>query len=171
MQPRISPLVPVRAHFERCFKKAGAKRDSREPARAPELACCAQNKIKIKTNKVEIKIKNKIKRVLCRSNQVRLSSMSGWRRPSVRACVRSDFSMLLKTQFSGQGARYGTDFDVSGRNNSTNKCNKWMRVVVVVVFFTLTNRASTIPSTIRGCQSGTWSAGQKEIRGTSTKLQ
>ena len=44
-------------------------------------------------------------------------------------------------------------------------------VVVVVVFFTLTDRASTIPSTIRGCQSGTWSAGQKEIRGTSTKLQ
>ena len=29
--------------------------------------------------------------------------------------------------------------------------------VVVVVFFTLTDRASTIPSTIRGCQSGTWS--------------
>ena len=45
-------------------------------------------------------------------------------------------------------------------------------VVVVVVFFTLTDRASTIPSNIlRGCQSGTWSAGQKEIRGTSTKLQ
>ena len=43
-------------------------------------------------------------------------------------------------------------------------------VVVVVVFFTLTDRASTIPSIIRGCQSGTWSAGQKEIRGTSTKL-
>ena len=29
------------------------------------------------------------------------------------------------------------------------------------VFFTLTDRASTIPSNIRGCQSGTWSAGQK----------
>ena len=42
---------------------------------------------------------------------------------------------------------------------------------VVVVFFTLTDRASTIPSIIRGCQSDTWSAGQKEIRGTSTKLQ
>ena len=38
-------------------------------------------------------------------------------------------------------------------------------------FFTLTNRASTEPSNIRGCQSGTWSAGQKKIRGTSTKLQ
>ena len=40
--------------------------------------------------------------------------------------------------------------------------------VVVVVFFTLlTDRASTIPSNTRGCQSGTWSAGQKKIRGTS----
>ena len=39
-------------------------------------------------------------------------------------------------------------------------------VVVVVVFFTLTDRASTIPSNTRGCQSGTWSAGQKKIRGT-----
>ena len=45
------------------------------------------------------------------------------------------------------------------------------QVVVVVVFFTLTDRASTIPSNTRGCQSGTWSAGQKKIRGTSTKLQ
>ena len=43
--------------------------------------------------------------------------------------------------------------------------------MVVVVFFTLTDRASTIPSNIRSCQSGTWSAGQKDIRGTSTKLQ
>ena len=42
--------------------------------------------------------------------------------------------------------------------------------LVVVVFFTSTDRASTIPSNIRGCQSGTWSAGQKKIRGTSTKL-
>ena len=36
-------------------------------------------------------------------------------------------------------------------------------IVVVVVFFTLTDRASTIPSNTRGCQSGTWSAGQKKI--------
>ena len=34
--------------------------------------------------------------------------------------------------------------------------------MVVVVFFTLTDRASTIPSNTRGCQSGTWSAGQKK---------
>ena len=46
-----------------------------------------------------------------------------------------------------------------------------LECVVVVVFFTLTNRASTIPSNIRDCQSGTWSAGQKKIRGTPIKLQ
>ena len=39
------------------------------------------------------------------------------------------------------------------------------RIINNVVFFTLTDRASTIPSNIRGCQSSTWSAGQKEIRG------
>ena len=38
-------------------------------------------------------------------------------------------------------------------------------VVVVVVLLTLTDRASTIPSNTRGCQSGTWSAGQKKIKG------
>ena len=53
------------------------------------------------------------------------------------------------------------------RIQSINQSNN---VVVVVVFFTLTDRASTIPSNTRGCQSGTWSAGQKKIRGTSTKL-
>ena len=35
--------------------------------------------------------------------------------------------------------------------------SRMLPVVVVVVFFTLTDRASTIPSNIRGCQSGTWS--------------
>ena len=44
-------------------------------------------------------------------------------------------------------------------------------ITMLVVFFTLTDRASTVPSNIRGCQSGTWSAGQKKIRGISTKLQ
>ena len=35
----------------------------------------------------------------------------------------------------------------------------------------LTDVASTIPSNIRGYQSGTWSTEQEKIRGTSTKLQ
>ena len=38
--------------------------------------------------------------------------------------------------------------------------------VVVVVFFTLTDRASTIPSNIRGCQSGTWSQRGTKINGS-----
>ena len=37
----------------------------------------------------------------------------------------------------------------------------WVSIEFVVVFFTLTYWASTIPSnTIHGCQSGMWSAGQ-----------
>ena len=39
------------------------------------------------------------------------------------------------------------------------------------VFFTVTDRASALPNNMRGCQSGTWSVGQENIRGTSTKLQ
>ena len=46
-----------------------------------------------------------------------------------------------------------------------------LAILWYVVFFTFIDRASTIPSNIHGCQSGTWSAGQKKIRGTSTKLQ
>ena len=40
------------------------------------------------------------------------------------------------------------------------------RVVVVVVVFTLTDRASTIPSNIRGCQSGTWSQRGTKVNGS-----
>ena len=35
----------------------------------------------------------------------------------------------------------------------------------VVVFFTLTDRASTIPSTIHGCQSSTWSQRYTKVNG------
>ena len=38
--------------------------------------------------------------------------------------------------------------------------------VVVIVFFTLTDRASTIPSNIRGCQSGTWSQIGTKVNGS-----
>ena len=41
----------------------------------------------------------------------------------------------------------------------------------VCVSFALTDRASTLPIDIRGCQYDTWSAGQGKIRETSTKLQ
>ena len=39
-------------------------------------------------------------------------------------------------------------------------------VVVVVVFFTLTDQASAIPSDIRGCQSGTWSQRGTKVNGS-----
>ena len=43
--------------------------------------------------------------------------------------------------------------------------------VCACVFFASTDRASTIPSNIRGYQPVTWSAGQENIRSTSsTKL-
>ena len=39
-------------------------------------------------------------------------------------------------------------------------------VVVVVVFFTLIDWTSTIPSNIRGCQSGTWSQRGTKVNGS-----
>ena len=39
-------------------------------------------------------------------------------------------------------------------------------VVVVVVVFTLTDRTSTKPSNIRGCQSGTWSQRGTKVNGS-----
>ena len=36
-----------------------------------------------------------------------------------------------------------------------------LEALLLLFFFTLTDRASTVPSNIRGCQSGMWSAGQK----------
>ena len=44
--------------------------------------------------------------------------------------------------------------------------NFTVHVVVVVVVFTLTDRASTIPSNIRGCQSGTWSQRGTKVNGS-----
>ena len=56
----------------------------------------------------------------------------------------------------GRGAHLGAP---SSANHTT-------AVVVVVVFFTLTDRASTIPSNIRGCQSGTWSQRGTKVNGS-----
>ena len=39
-------------------------------------------------------------------------------------------------------------------------------ILVVAVFFTLTDRASTIPSNIRGCQFGTWSQRGTKVNGS-----
>ena len=40
-----------------------------------------------------------------------------------------------------------------------------------VLYIILTDRASTIPSIIRSCQSDTWFAEHENIRGTATKFQ
>ena len=44
--------------------------------------------------------------------------------------------------------------------------NQPKHFVVVVVVFPLTDRASTIPSNIRGCQSGTWSQRGTKVNGS-----
>ena len=77
------------------------------------------------------------------------------------------YSFVLDLSADGYGA---TELVINAAANA--QLNRALTtVVVVVVFFTLIDRASTIPNNTRGCQSGTWSAGQKKIRGTSTKLQ
>ena len=49
-----------------------------------------------------------------------------------------------------------------GSGASHDKCTQSCGVV----FFTLTDRASTIPSNIRGCQSGTWSQKGTKVNGS-----
>ena len=61
-------------------------------------------------------------------------------------------------------------FQLSSWNNqcvllfSSSHC--WYVVVVVVFFTLLTDRASTIPSNIRGCHSGTWSRRGTKVNGS-----
>ena len=60
--------------------------------------------------------------------------------------------------------------DCSHRQDLSFRNTQSVVVGIAAVFTLLTDQASTIPSNnIR--DSGTWSAGQKKIRGTSTKLQ
>ena len=61
-------------------------------------------------------------------------------------------SVVLKT---GKSWNFGVSCCLKKNQNAPRPSES----VVVVVFFTLTDRASTIPSNIymRGCQSGTWS--------------
>ena len=52
------------------------------------------------------------------------------------------------------------------RKNSSVGNDRPLSLVVVVVVFTLTDRASTTPSNIRGCQSGTWSQRGTKVNGS-----
>ena len=45
-------------------------------------------------------------------------------------------------------------------------CGVIVVVVLIAVFFTLTDRASTIPSNVRGCQSSTWSQRGTKVNGS-----
>ena len=45
-------------------------------------------------------------------------------------------------------------------------CRSGLFYIIVIVFFTLTDRASTIPSNIRGCQSGRWSQRGNKVNGS-----
>ena len=68
--------------------------------------------------------------------------------------------------------RRGEEDDQPGRylQHNPEKTDKSIHLkvdVVVVVVVVLTDRASTIPSNIRGCQSGTWSQrGTKKVNGS-----
>ena len=56
-----------------------------------------------------------------------------------------------------------------GRQQRVPRQRRWPSLetpVDVVVVFTLTDRASTIPSNIRGCQSGTWSQRGTKVNGS-----
>ena len=74
--------------------------------------------------------------------------------PTILPCAGGELCLLPNLTLK----EYEASKDVGGcggRLHGTSSCTLF--VVVVVVFFTLTDRASTIPSNIRGCQSGTWS--------------
>ena len=57
-------------------------------------------------------------------------------------------------------------FSTSSRKRSTEQKIFNFHKLVNSVFFTLTDRASTIPSNIRGCQSGTWSQRGTKVNGS-----
>ena len=118
--------------------------------------------------------------IFCNNNEEinrRLNFPGGWDvvcSPRVLR-VQYDQEELHRLIWFSLGTRkyFGTDLCLQQKmqyHDNNNLSESWS-LVVVVVFFTFTDRASTIPSNTRGCQSGTWSAGQKKIRGTSTKLQ
>ena len=52
----------------------------------------------------------------------------------------------------------------TGNLSASRRC-LWVRTTVVV-FCTLTDRASTVPCDIRGCQSGTWSQRGTKVNGS-----
>ena len=72
------------------------------------------------------------------------------------------------------GCKYQTSWHLNGFHygsniGSTVNIGEKPTVILLllyVVFLTLTDRASTIPSNIRGCQSGTWSQRGTKVNGS-----
>ena len=73
----------------------------------------------------------------------------------------------------GGAKRGGTAEPTFARSKYKARTGRFLKekLMCVCVFFKLTDRASAIPSNIRGYQSGTRSAGKEKIRVTSTTLQ
>ena len=105
--------------------------------------------------------------VACRGN----SSYSNTG-PAVVACLDSSSSCsntgLATVVCRGNRSTSNTGLAVVACRGSSSNSNNGLAsvVVVVVVVFTLTDRASTIPSNIRGCQSGTWSQRGTKVNGS-----
>ena len=109
-----------------------------------------------------------------RKMNISLSPFARIRSRETGSAVPSRVSLLILYTQAESGAYSGDSSRFLRRRRLflyLNHHTPSVQLLFVVVFFTLTDRASSIPSNIRGCQFGTWSAGQKEIRGTSTKLQ
>ena len=91
-----------------------------------------------------------------------MSRMSRLTRDGTAETVSRD-QILRRVQ--GQGKKHV--FPVQLTTSRIGNLTRLIHTTVVVVFFTLTDRASTIPSNIRGCQSGTWSQRGTKVNGSN----
>ena len=93
--------------------------------------------------------------------------MDGKKTHKTHTCWVFFFSVRTNPVYRDSNSRpnvsegYEVTSELPGRRAMTTD-----ELVVVVVVFTLTDRASTIPSNIRGCQSGTWSRRGTKVNGS-----
>ena len=89
----------------------------------------------------------------------RYHTLPWWLNTAVKCIREADYhSKILCITV---GAEYRGSMYPSGRLPSKNDIH-----CCIVVFFILTDRASTIPSNIRGCESGTWSQRGTKVNGS-----
>ena len=84
----------------------------------------------------------------------------------VQSVALRNLDLLIKTGWSAILSGLLLRTLIVGRRQQSESIEVALDVVVVAVFFTSTDRASTIPSTIRGCQSGTWSQRGTKVNGS-----